>query len=314
MIVFDFFKCDQNELLNSLCAYFDLDVTHTKEYLDKCDWRNINAVDVIKHLDINLANYEDKEAYCVGKHLTTTTQAGIDCFRQNGVYNLAQMLCHKNDLSCLLATNNISIDYDNKNIEINGNIYTLDFDSDKCRSCLRSNGKACGSFLSCKFKKELNALKLKLYDYSATTEFFISGNIDEITRYSTVAKHPEIIHTLDELLYALNNEQRSSMATQWEKEHPICIVIKFIVNIANMETYNPCDDSAWFREYGECIEKSGFSSDNFYMGQIPKKVFDNFFIIDKFVSFYPFGSSEDYGSLLPDLYIHPSQISEITQI
>jgi len=314
MILFDFFKCDQDELLSAFCAYFDLNVTHTKEYLDTCDWRDTNAIDVIRYLGIDLSKHENKEAFCVGCHLTTTTQDGINQFRQNGVLNLIQMVSHKNDLSCLLENNGISIDYDNKTIKINGNIYTLDFDSDKCFVCLKSNSEPCGNFLACKFKKKLHVLKVKLYDYSATTEFFISGTLEEMKRYSTVSRYPEILNTLDELLSALNNSRRTSMATQWQKDHSICIAIKFFANVADMETFNPCSQEAWFNDYGECILRSGFDSDDFYMGQIPKKVFDNFFIINKFVSFYSFGGSEDYGALIPDLCITPSQIIAIEQI
>lgn len=314
MILFDFFKCDQKELLNAFCSYFDLSVSNTKEYLDMCDWSNTNVVDVIRGLNIDLSKSENQEVYCVGCHVSTTTQNGISQFRQNGVFNLAQMLSQKNDLTCLLASNSISIDYDNKTIEVGGNTYTLDFDSGKCRLCLKGNSKTCGTFSACRLKKKLQVLKVKLYEYSATAEFFISGTLDEMKRYSTVSKCPEILYTLDELLCTINNERRTSMATTWEKDHPICIAIKFIANIEDMETFNPMDWDAWFREYGECILSSGFTSDDFYMGQIPKKVFENFYIVNKFVSFYSFGSSEDYGSLLPDLYIPPSQILAIDQI
>ena len=314
MILFDFFKCDQNELLSAFCSYFDLSVTDTKKYLNMCDWSNTNAVDVIKGLNIDLSKSESQEVYCMGCHLTTTTQNGISQFRQSGVFNLAQMLSQKNDLTCLLTNNRISIDYDNKTIEVGGNTYTLDFDSGKCRLCLKGNNETCGAFSNCKFKQKLQVLKVKLYVYSATTEFFISGTLDEMKQYSTVARYPEILHTLDELLYAINYEQPTSMATVWEKDHPICVAIKFIVNISDMETFNPMDWDAWFREYGECILSCGFTSDDFYMGQIPKTVFDNFYIVNKFVSFYSFGNSEDYGSLLPALYIHPSQIIAIDQI
>lgn len=313
-MLLDFFKCDQNELLSVFCSHFDLSVTDTKKYLDMCDWSNTNTVDVIRGLNIDLSKSESQEVYCIGCHVTTTTQDGISQFCQNGVFNLVQMLSQKNDLSCLLASNSISIDYDNKTIEIGGNTYTLNFDSGKCRLCLKGNNKTCGAFSTCEFKQKLQVLKVKLYDYSATTEFFISGTLDEMKQYSTVARYPEILYTLDELLYALNNKRRTSMATAWEKEHPICIAIKFIVNISDMETFNPMDWDSWFREYGECILNSGFTSDDFYMGQIPKKIFDNLHIVNKFISFYSFGNSEDYGSLLPDLYINPSQILEINQI
>ena len=94
MILFDFFKCDQDELLNSFCEYFDLSIAHAKKYFDTCDLNNINTIDVIKGLSIDLSKCENKEAFCVGCHLTTTTQDGIDPFRQKGILNLAQMLSH----------------------------------------------------------------------------------------------------------------------------------------------------------------------------------------------------------------------------
>lgn len=102
MILFDFFKCDQDELLDSFCSYFGLDIAQTKEYFDKCDWRETNAVDLIKGLNIDLSQHMDKDAFCIGCHLTTTTQDGIADFQQNGIYNLVQMLNGRNDLSRLL--------------------------------------------------------------------------------------------------------------------------------------------------------------------------------------------------------------------
>ena len=314
MIIFDFFKCDKDKLLESFCSYFDMDITQTKRYFDKCDWQETNATDLIKGLNIDLSEHTEKEAFCIGCHLTTTTQDGITCFQQNGIYNLAQMLCGDNDLSRLLHKCGISIDYCGESIEIDGKTYTLDFHSGKCHSCIKGDNEPCGSLSACKLKQKLNVLRVKLYEYSATTEFFISGSLDEMKRYSTVAQYPEILYTLEELCYVLNIGQRVSLANEWKKSHQICIAIKFYANIAEMETFNPCDQEAWFREYGDCITNSKFSSDDYYMGQIPKKFFDNFFIVDKMVSFYGFGSSEQYGSLLPNLYVHPSQIIEINQI
>lgn len=314
MIVFDFFKCNQDELLESFCSYFDMDIAQTKVYFDKCDWGKTNAVDLIKGLSIDLSRHTEKDAFCIGCHLTTTSQDGIVHFQQNGIYNLAQMLCGNNDLSHLLHKRGISIDYYGESIEIDGKTYTLDFDSGKCRFCLKGDSKPCGSFCACELKEKLNALRLKLYEFSATTEFFISGSLDEMKQYSTVARYPEILYTLEELCYVLNIGRRVSLPTEWKKNHQTCIAIKFYVNIADMETFNPCSLEAWFRDYGECITDSGFNSDDYYMGQIPKKVFDNFFIVNKMVSFYGFGSSEQYGSLLPNLHIQPSQIIEINQI
>lgn len=316
MILLDFFECKQQALLSGFSDYFGIDVLTAKDYFGVCDREKIDARMVINDLRIDLNGFDSRKINFIGHHISTTNKIGISRFREQGVYNLKQMLCGKNSLSAFLAANGISIDYLEKEITVDRQTYSLAIDNDKCVSCLKGNKEVCNSYFGCELKKKLKVLDLKLYKDGGTTEFFISGSMDAKKHYSTVSRCPEILYTLDEIVSATKGNTRSCshLRYEWQTANPICILISFEVCLFDMETFNPINKHAWFDEYGDCILGCGFSLDDYILGNVPKRVFDNFYFIRHFLSFYYWGNSESYGSLLADLYVRPEQIHDISII
>ena len=201
-------------------------------------------------------------------------------------------------------------------INIEDTQYPLNISMGSCEVCLKGNDKICSKYFGCEFKKKLYHLALKLYKYKGTTEFFISGTLKDMKRYSTIDRYPEILETLAQLI----GEQKSksypdySICHEWIKEHPLCIVIEFVVKLSEIETFNPISSNDWFNAYESCLDFCDYSYDDFINNNIPKKIFDNLYIIRLFNSFYFWGNSENYGSLLEDQIVSPENIVSIIEV
>jgi hypothetical protein len=316
MITFDFFECNKDKLLTSFCQYFSLNYLTTKEYFERANRETIDEETVIKELGLNLNNFESSKVSMIGKHMTTTNIVGIESFKNKGILNLKRMLKDENNLTKIMREFGIVIDYDNYLINIEDTQYPLNISMGSCEVCLKGNDKICSKYFGCEFKKKLYHLALKLYKYKGTTEFFISGTLKDMKRYSTIDRYPEILETLAQLI----GEQKSksypdySICHEWIKEHPLCIVIEFVVKLSEIETFNPISSNDWFNAYESCLDFCDYSYDDFINNNIPKKIFDNLYIIRLFNSFYFWGNSENYGSLLEDQIVSPENIVSIIEV
>lgn len=317
MTLFDFFECNQSQLLHSFSKYFDLDEQMVFRFFHTVNRETIDVETVMDGLSIKLNNYNSEKAIYLCRHMTTSSQENLNSFIETGILNLKQMLCSENALSIFLKNKGVMIDYNARTIHIDEKRYRLDFLSGECLTCIKGNPTVCKSRFDCTFKEKLKALSLKLYKYDATTEFFISGDIEAMKRYSTICWYPEILHTIEEICLAMrnNNRLKYKLCNEWTLQNPICLVIEFKTKLSDMETFNPMSKDAWYREYQDCLIKSGYSYSDFYAGNIPKQVFDNFKLISDFNSLYCWGACGDkYGSLMPDSYVLPSQITNITTV
>ena len=57
-----------------------------------------------------------------------------------------------------------------------------------------------------------------------------------------------------------------------------------------------------------CFIWSKITYDDYYERRVPQRVFDNRFLINRLIDVYIYGSSEQYGSLLPGLSIAPDAL------
>ncbi len=316
LVVFDFFKCNKEELLTSYCEYFSLDYLKTKEYLEKANRETIDEETVIKELGLNLNNFDSCKASIIAKHMNTTTVEGIESFRNHGVLDLKRMLKDENDLTKAMKESGITIDYDNYLLNIEDKQYPLNISTGSCEVCLKGNDKSCSKYFSCEFKEKLYHLSLKLYKDKATIEFFISGTMEDMKRYSTINRYPEIL----EIIAQVRAQQKGksypdySICFEWMRKHPLCIVIEFVVKLSEIESFNPISSDSWFDEYESCLEFCNYSYDDFINNNVPKKFFDNLYLVRQFNSFYFWGNSERYGSLLEDQIVNPENIVNVLEV
>ena len=164
---------------------------------------------------------------------------------------------------------------------------------------------------SCKLRKKIHLLFLKLYEYKATLEFFINGKLEEMKRYSTIYRYPEILYTIEEIRLAIPDKKirRIGLGSQWIKDDNKCYIVEFIANLSDMETYVSRDYDSIYKSYSEVFEVNGYDYDYDYE-KIPNNFFNNLKLIEWFLYIY-LNDGEEYGSLLPNKYIDRKYIKII---
>jgi len=308
-ILFDFFNDTHAEWLKSFCAYFRLNEEEVASYFDEVNPDEMTPGKLTQDLSMNLTDYDSNNLSIICRHMSTASQADKQSFINRGILNLKRMLQEKTPLSDFIKTYGITVNVDNREMFINQQSYPITSYGEPCEFCFKGRETPCKAYFKCDPRKDMEHLGLKLYKYGATVEFFIHATIDEMERYSSIRRCPEILQTLDKIVSGINGFSTSAykMSYDWMRVKTECYILEFPVQLSNMETYAPIDyDRAWY-EIDDCLEQSGYNYDDYYERLIPQNVFDNMVFLRWFISVY-FYDSEELGSLLPDQCVEPEEI------
>ncbi|MBR0596456.1 hypothetical protein [Sinanaerobacter chloroacetimidivorans] len=308
-VKFDFFNDGKDEWLKAFCQYFKLDKDAVFLYFMRKNPDNLTQCKLISDLNIDLNAYQSSEVEIVCRHMTTASDSYADSYKNIGVLDLRTMLQTKTQLSEFIKRYGVTVDVDQKIFSLDGKKYPITSVGEECDYCFEGRAKPCNNYFKCEVRKSMDILGLKLYKYSATVEFFMHATLEQISRYSSIRRCPEILQTLDKILSALNGYSTSAykMSYDWMKESTKCFLIEFPIGLHEMETYSPIDYEGAWSEIGDCLEKSGFSRYEYLTHKIPQNVFDNMVFLKWFVSIY-FYDSEEMGSLLPGCCVLPDKL------
>lgn len=144
-----------------------------------------------------------------------------------------------------------------------------------------------------------------------TLEFFVAGSLEEMLEYSTVGRCPEILDTIDQLISTMKNPYAPctySLCYDWISQHSTCYIVEFETLLPNMDTFNPINYMDAYNEIKGCFTWSKIAYNDYCEHRVPQRVFDNRFLINRLIDVYIYGSSEQYGSLLPGLSIAPDAL------
>jgi len=308
-IQFDFFNESHEEWLKSFCAYFRLSEEVVATYFNEINPDELTPGKLTLDLNMNLTDYDSNNVSIICRHMTTASETDKQSFINHGILNLKRMLQEKTPLSDFIKTYGIVVNVDNRKMFINQQVYPITSYGEPCEFCFKGRETPCNEYFKCDPRKDMEHLGLKLYRYGATVEFFIHGTIEEVERYSSIRRCPEILQTLDKIVSGINGFSTPAykMSYDWMKLKPQCYILEFPVQLSNMETYAPINfDRAWY-EISDCMEQSGYNYDDYYERQIPQNVLDNMVFLKWFISVY-FYDSEELGSLLPDRSVRPEEI------
>lgn len=300
MIEFNFFEDTKETLLEKFCEYFNLEVNEIAEYFEDSNPDDLSYTKVIKDLKIVLDNHDSSEIGIVCRHMTTTTEDGIGNFYEMGLLDLKSMLQLHTPLSEHLKKFGVEVNVDKKVITISEKKYPILSSSEICEQCIKGEkDTVCTGYHRCELREKLGFLAVKLYQYEATIEFFINATVEEMERYSTLNRYPEILETLAQVLSKVDERRRLcyEMCYAWKNLNKVVIIVEFTSKVSEMETFAPYDYDEAYRECGECLENNGFSYMDYIGQKIPWKVFDNMCFVKWFLSIY-FYNDEKYGSLL----------------
>lgn len=311
-IQFDFFNESHEEWLKVFCAYFRLNEEVVASYFDEVNPDELTPGKLTLDLNMNLTDYDSNNMSIICRHMTTASEADKQSFVNLGIFNLKRMLQEKTPLSAFLENYGIKVDVDNRRIIINQKSFPITSYGEPCTFCFKGRETPCNAYFKCDPRKDMEHLGLKLYKYGATVEFFTHATVEQMGRYSSIRRSPEILQTLDKIVSSINGYGTSAyrMSYDWMKTKTECYVLEFPAKLSDMETYAPIDyDHAW-DEISDCLEQSGYNYRDYNSRRIPQNVLDNMVFLRWFISIY-FYDSEELGSLLPDRSVRPENIKII---
>ena len=219
------------------------------------------------------------------------------------------MLQGNTPLSQFLLEHKIKVDVDGHKIEIKGKNYPILSNQEVCPECYDGRERICTGYSRCESFKKLTYLATKLYYYDATVECFIHATLDEMKRYSTIDRCPEILNTLDDVRSAVNGQYSPTynLCYEWMAKKKNCYVIEYASRWSEMETFAPINYRDAYREYESLLYSCGFDFTDYMEETIPKKVYDNITFLRRFISIY-FYNVEEYGSLLAGNSVPPEAL------
>lgn len=311
-ILFDFFNETHVKWLKAFCAYFRLSEDGVISYFDKVNPDELTPGKLARDLNIYLIDYDSSNLSIICRHMTTASEIDKESFLAYGIFNLKKMLQEKTPLSDFIKNYGIAVNVDNRKMFINQKAYPITSYGEPCEFCFKGREMPCNAYFKCDARKDMEHLGLKLYKYGATVEFFIHATIDEMERYSSIRRCPEILQTLDKIVSSIDGFNTSTyrMSYDWMREKTECYILEFPVRLRDMETYAPIDyNRAWY-EISDCLEQSGYNYNDYYERLIPQNVLDNMVFLKWFISVY-FYDSKKLGSLLPYMCVERDKISII---
>lgn len=313
-IIFDFFNDNHEIWLSHFCKYFYLNKGEVVKYFNSINPDRLTPNQIIEDLGINLSLHDSSKVKITCRHMTTTTVKGLKSFKEKGLMDLKRILELDTPLSEFLSQHKIWVDVNDRLIKINDEVYPILVYGDVCEECFIKNNTKCSKNSKCDLRKKLECLGSKLYKYGATIECFIYADIEQMERYSTIDRYPEILYTLDDICFKIPNDNSTvyNLCRDWMEEQKKCYVIEYESNLSDMETYAPSNYDDGFGEYDKCIINSGYSYNDYLEGEVKQQVFDNMIFIKWFISIY-FYDSEELGSLLPNKCV-PSEKIRIMEI
>ena len=201
------------------------------------------------------------------------------------------------------------MDVDERKIEIKGKNYPILSNQEVCPECYNGRERICTGYSRCESFKKLTYLATKLYYYGATVECFIHATLDEMKRYSTIDRCPEILNTLDDVCSAVNGQFSTTynLCYGWMAKKRKCYVLEYASRWSEMETFAPINYRDAYRDYEGLLYSCGFDFTDYMEETIPKKVYDNITFLRRFISIY-FYNAEEYGSLLAGNSVPPETL------
>lgn len=237
---FNFFE--ENTSLQPMCDYFELNELSVRDYL--CELKECDFLEFIKKFKVDLFKYDSSKAFIRCRHMTTSNE-NLKSFKKYGLLNLKEVLTLDTPLKSFLKENYIEFDVDNKSIFYKGKRLELFWHNDECKTCnygsckylkdiLNDNTTLTYRDMSCKYRKGITQLYDKLYKNKAETEVFISGDYEEIYKYSVISRCPEILYTIDDSIKKFFGEN-SNLQNRWVTIDNQSYILEFYTNIENFE-------------------------------------------------------------------------------
>lgn len=323
MFKIDFFNVeDENGCEKLISEYFEINYYDVCEvlsdyYLNYNKSYSLNDLkEIIQKLGINLKYDYESETYLKCRHAMTAYD-GLNLLREKGLLNLKDMIEQKTPLSNFLEENDIIIDINKKILKYRGVKYKILSTNEKCENCIFEKATCISrnifTYKGCKYRDKLNFLHVKLYHDKCETEVFISGEISDIYKYTTVRHSPEILYTIDNIIYFYDNKKIDLVSKWADTTNSKYYILEFYVRYEDFEFLSNNIKYDGYYEIREIAEMFDYNSFDYEENNISPIFYKNLYIFSKLVDIYMGNNSKECKPILPNVLIKGEDIKVIRE-
>lgn len=303
-LISDYFEINYDNVIDELLTHYQ---------------SNYNILKFIEKFNIDIKKQYNDKTYITCRHAMTTFD-NLKYLKENGLLNLKEMLERKTPLSEFLLNNNIKIDVARKVIHYRDSSYSILHRNEQCKNCIFEEYQ-CKSFfnnnlpdyMNCDYRKALSLLEGKLYYDKCETEVFIDGTIKDIYNYKSVRYSPEILNTLESIT-CFYDSNMGDLQNKWRYlPNNKYYILEFDVDINNFEYISTKVLYDGYEEIGDILERVGYDEYDFCSDNVSKIVYQNIFILTRFIWNCFWGNCEKYGQIIPTTKINGETIRVIRE-
>jgi hypothetical protein len=245
------------------------------------------------------------------KHITTVND-NFESLKKYGLLTLDKALTYPTPLNRFLLEHDIKLDIANRDIYYKDRRIHIVESDEECKSCFY--GSECKELLdimgkpttlsyrnmSCDYRDEINIIRSKLYHDKCEIEVHLMGSFKDVHEYSNVRHYPEILVTIENLIFKLFKEG-THLQQDWQaKQNSKYYCLDFDTNIFDFE-YITKGNKLEHSDYRNCV---GFNVEQIYdLSSASTNFFGNVFIIQKGLGILRHEELTEYGQILPDTKI-----------
>lgn len=307
MIIINFFDC--SSLLIGLSKLYGLDEnTILRLNIEAIGEENPTA-SFIKAAGIKLDSIDVRQVMLHCKHIMTVDDE-FDSLKKYGLMTLDKVLELDTPLHRFLKEHQIEVDVKKRSIFYKEKKILLIDSEQECQECYYGGDCKHKTWLDgsentlsykdmvCKYRKSISIFRTKLYVHKSEIEVHLSGKRKDVHEYSRVRYYPEIIETLENMIFGIFGES-PQLKEDWEKRQGgkyYCL--DFDVNIFDFERIV---NRPYFEDYESFFEFNEKPMYDLYSAS--PNFFANIYILKWALEILLGEKPNIYGQLLPHVNI-----------
>lgn len=260
-------------------------------------------------IKLDVVDITEVSLHC--KHITTIND-DFESLKKYGLITLDKALTYPTPLNKFLLRHDIRVDIVNRDIYYKDKRIHIVKSEEECKNCFY--GTECQNLvdfmgkpttltyrnMSCDYRDEINIIRSKLYHDRCEVEVHLMGPLKKVHGYSEVKYYPEILITIENLIYKLF-QVATHLKRDWQvQQNSKYYCLDFDVNIFNFE-YITKGKKLEYSDYSTCFEYN--SEPQYYIDTATTNFFGNAFIIQKGLGVLRHEESREYGQILPETEI-----------
>lgn len=307
MIIINFFDC--SSLLSGLSQLYGLDENTIIRLNIEAIGEENPAASFIKAAGIKLDSVDIKPVMLHCKHVMTIDDE-FESLKKYGLMTLDRVLELDTPLHRFLMEHQIVVDVGERIVLYKGNRIPLIDSEQECQECYYgteckyktwldgSENTLSYKNMACDYRESISTFRTKLYVHKSEIEVHLSGTKEEIQNYSEVKYYPEIIVTLEQMIYSLFKEN-PHLKEDWKKNQlGKYYCLDFDASIMDFEGIATRPYFEDYEDFFEFNEKPMYdlydASPNFY---------GNIYIIKQAMKILLGEKPNIYGQLLPHVNV-----------